>query len=140
LSRTKVRFPESLLGSPAVLLVAYRRGTQLDLDLWVEFITANVPKLVWYEVPTISSIVWRPLAGWIDSGMRSGVPQEKWPRVATLYEDAAKLRDFIGDNGKYLTHLVVLNSDGVVVWFNADGYSEEAGNELLRLLQNLGVR
>jgi hypothetical protein len=54
-------------------------------------------------------------------------------------EDAAKLRDFIGDNGKYLTHLVVLNSDGVVVWFNADGYSEEAGNELLRLLQNLGV-
>jgi len=140
LSRLKVRFPDDLVGSPAVLLVAYRRGTQHDLDLWIEFLSLKAPQLVWYEVPTIPSLIWRPLAGWIDSGMRSGVPQDKWPSVVTLYEDAAKLRDFIGDNGRNLTHLVVLSSDGTVVWFNPNGYSEEAASELLGLLGHLASK
>jgi hypothetical protein len=139
LSRSKVRFPESLAGYPAVLLVAYRRGTQQDLDRWIGFISANAPEVVWYEVPAIPSVIWRPLAGWIDSGMRSGVPQDKWSRVVTLYEDAAKLRDFIGDNGRDLTHMVVLNSEGTVVWFNTNGYSEEAASELLRFLRSLAM-
>jgi hypothetical protein len=139
LSRVKLRFPENLIGFPAVLLVAYRRGTQPDLDRWIEFISVNAPQLLWYEVPAIPSLIWRPLAGWIDSGMRSGVPQEKWLRVVTLYEDAAKLRDFIGDNGRDMTHLVVLNSEGVVVWFNSNGYSEETASELLRLLRRLDL-
>jgi hypothetical protein len=72
--------------------------------------------------------------------MRSGVPQDKWPSVVTLYEDAAKLRDFIGDNGRNLTHLVVLSSDGTVVWFNPNGYSEEAASELLGLLGHLASK
>jgi hypothetical protein len=60
--------------------------------------------------------------------------------VVTLYEDAAKLRDFIGDNGRDLTHMVVLNSDGTVVWFNTNGYSEEAASELLRFLRSLAIK
>jgi hypothetical protein len=139
LSRLRVRFPENLVGSPAVLLVAYRRGTQHDLDRWIEFLSLKAPQLVWYEVPTIPSLIWRPLAGWIDAGMRSGVPQDKWSRVVTVYEDAAKLRGFIGDNGRDMTHLVVLNSDGIVVWFNPNGYSEEAASELLGHLRRLAA-
>ena len=140
LSRRKVRFPESLAGFPSVLLVAYRRGTQEDLDRWIEFISASAPHLVWYEVPTIPNLIWRPLAGWIDSGMRGGVPQEKWSKVVTIYEDATKLRDFIGDNGNDLTHLVVLDSEGVVAWFNPNGYSEQAASELVALLRRLEVK
>lgn len=140
LSRSRVRFPEDQLGSPSVLLIAYRRGTQHDLDRWIEFISVNAPQLVWYEVPAIPSLIWRPLAGWIDSGMRGGVPQDKWSRVVTLYEDAVRLRDFIGDNGMDLTHLVVLNSDGIVVWFSANGYSEEAASQLLSLLRGLALK
>jgi hypothetical protein len=140
LSRLKICFPENLAGSPAVLLVAYRRGTQHDLDRWIEFLSLKAPQFIWYEVPTIPSLIWRRFAGWIDSGMRSGVTQDKWPRVVTLYGDAAKLRDFVGDNGRNLTHLVVLSSDGTVVWFNPNGYSEEAASELLDLLLRLASK
>lgn len=140
LSRTKVHFPESLAGSPAVLLVAYRRGTQADLDRWIEFISTNIPELVCYEVPTIPSLIWRPLAGWIDSGMRGGVPKEKWSKVTTIYEDAVKLRNFIGDNGRDLTHLILLDSEGTVVWFNDEGFSRETATELLARHRQLSTK
>lgn len=140
LSGVRTRFPEDLLGSTSVLLIAYRRGTQQDLDRWIEFLSLKAPQLAWYEVPAIRSLIWRPLAGWIDSGMRNGVPKDKWSRVVTLYEDAAKLGEFIVDNGKDLTHLAVLNSDGIVAWFSANGYSEESASELLELLQRLATK
>jgi hypothetical protein len=66
--------------------------------------------------------------------MRTGLPGKEWSRVVTLYDDAAKLRDFIGDNRRQHTHLVLLDADGKVNWFNSDGFSVEAGSELLRLI------
>jgi hypothetical protein len=72
--------------------------------------------------------------------MRSGVPEEKWAKVVTLYDDATKLRDFLGDSGRDLTHMVVPSSDGTVVWFNPNGYCEEAASELLGLLRRFATK
>ena len=66
--------------------------------------------------------------------MRSGVPRNKWPRVVTIYDDAPKLRDFLGDSGQDLTHVAVLDRKDTVVWFNSEGFSEQNGQELLNLL------
>ena len=137
LSGTVVKFPEDMAGSPAILMVAYRRGTQADVDRWTAFLTDRAPNTVRYEVPTIANIIWRPMAGWIDSGMRGGVPQEAWSSVVTLYDDASKLRDFIGDYGGYTAHIVLLDRNGKVVWFNAGGFSERTGESLLDALQAL---
>ena len=137
LSRTAVRFPEDTAGAPAILMVAYRRGTQADVDRWTAFLQERAPRTVRYEVPTIANILWRPMAGWIDSGMRGGVPQEAWSSVVTLYQDAPKLRDFLGDYGGTTTHVVLLDREGNVAWFNAGGFSERAGASLLEALQAL---
>ena len=137
LSRTAVRFPEDIAGAPAILMVAYRRGTQADVDRWTAFLQERAPRTVRYEVPTIANILWRPMAGWIDSGMRGGVPQEAWSSVVTLYQDAPKLRDFLGDYGGTTTHVVLLDREGRVAWFNAGGFSERAGASLLEALQAL---
>jgi hypothetical protein len=132
-----VRFPEDLAGRPAVLLVAYRRGTQPDVDLWMAFLKAKHPEVVFYEVPTITGVAWRAMQGWIDGGMRGGVPKANWPRVVTLYGDAPILKEFLGDHGGYTTHVTVLDPGGKVVWFHASGYSGEAsvrfGEALLRM-------
>lgn len=137
LSRTVVKFPEDLAGSPAILMVAYRRGTQADVDRWTAFLAERAPNTVRYELPTIANIIWRPMAGWIDSGMRGGVPQEAWSSVVTLYDDASKLRDFLGDCGGYTAHMVLLDREGKVAWFNAGGFSERTGESLLDVLQAL---
>lgn len=137
LAGREVRFPESLAGRPAVLLVAYRRGTQEDVDRWIGFLTREAPGLTFFEVPTIASPVWRPLSRWIDGGMRGGVPRESWPAVVTLYEDAPRLRDFLGDRGGLSTHVVLLDREGRVAWFDAGGFRDEAGRGLLDALRGL---
>jgi len=135
LSRKPVRFPEDTAGAPAILLVAYRRGTQADIDRWMAFLKERAPQTVRYEVPAIANILWRPMSGWIDSGMRGGVPQESWDSVVTLYDDASKLRDFLGDYGGYTTHAALLDREGRVVWFNAGGFADQAGASMINALQ-----
>lgn len=130
LEGSKIRFPEDLAGRPAVLLVAYRRGTQPDIDRWMDFLTTNHPGVTFYEVPTITGVVWKAVSGWIDGGMRGGVPKENWPRVVTLYEDASILKGFLGDHGGYHTHVIVLDGAGTVAWFHAAGYSDGAAAAL----------
>ena len=138
MSRETIRFPEHLAGKPAVLLVAYRRDTQEDVDRWLQFLANDWPQVTRYEVPTIAGIIWRPLAGWIDSGMRGGVPENKWSSVVTLYgRDATRLRDFLGDYGVPSAHVAVLDANGAVAWFNAEGYSDTRAREFSDVLQRL---
>ena len=92
LSGEVVHVPEDLAGAPALLLCAYRRGTQDDVDLWAAFAGQRLPYLAVYELPIISSRVWRPLRGWIDGGMRGGVPPDLWTHVVTLYDDGTRAR------------------------------------------------
>lgn len=134
----EVRFPEDLAGRPAVLLVAYRRGTQPDVDRWMAFVGKEAPGVALFEVPTIPNPVWRPVSGWIDSGMRGGVPRVKWGAVVTLYGDAPLLRDFLGDRGGYTTHVVLLDREGRVAWFDAGGFTEESARALAGAIRALG--
>ena len=121
-----------------MLLVAYRRDTQEDVDRWLQFLANDWPRVTRYEVPTVAGVIWRPLAGWIDSGMRGGVPENKWSSVVTMYGgDATRLRDFLGDYGGPSAHVVVLDANGVVAWFNAEGYSDERAREFSGVLRRL---
>jgi len=132
-----LRLPDALAGSPAVLLVAYRRSTQPDVDLWRLALAKEVPGLKVLEVPTIPSPVWRPVSSWIDAGMRGGVPQELWSQVATAYGDGGEIRRFLGDAGREVAHVVLLDDAGVARWFAADGFSNERVSELLDAVARL---
>lgn len=124
LSGEVVRFPLDLAGSPALLLCAYRRGTQTDVDRWAAFAARELPGLAVYELPIIPALVWRPLQGWIDGGMRGGVPPAQWARVVTLYEDGRRAKEFIGDGGGWRAQVVLLDADGVVMFHDTGGYRD----------------
>jgi len=130
LSGEVVRFPDDLYGAPALLLCAYRRGTQADVDRWAAFAARELPRLAAFELPIISARVWRPLQGWIDGGMRGGVPPAQWQRVVTLYDDGAQARAFVGDGGGLRTQVVLLDAAGVVAFHDAGGFSGEAAARL----------
>jgi hypothetical protein len=137
LSGDKVRFPDDLAGAPAVLLVAYQRMAQVDVSSWLAFLESREPGLMVYEVPTIPAIAYRPWAGWIDDRMRKGLPQALWPRVVTLYDEGAPVRDLLGDNDFAGASVVLLDADGVVRWFSAQGFSADRGGDLLDELRDL---
>jgi hypothetical protein len=137
LSGKPVRLPGDLGGVPAVLLVAYQRAAQMDVDRWRSFLEKDAPGLAVYEVPTIPQAVWRWLAGWIDGGMRSGVPRELWPHVVTLYDEGAPVLDLLGDRGNLFAHVVLLDAEGVVRWFDASAFSAAKGASLVETLRGL---
>jgi hypothetical protein len=126
-----VRFPQDLAGAPAVLLVAYQGTTQEDVARWLRFLQASEPHLTVYEVPTISALAYRPLSGRVDNGMRRGVPRVLWPEVVTLCGEGKTMREFLGDRGLAGASVVLLDSDGIVRWFNALGFTADKGARLL---------
>jgi hypothetical protein len=134
LSGEAVRFPEDILGAPALLLCAYRRGTQADIDRWAAFAGREFPDLAVYELPIIPALVWRPLQGMIDGGMRGGVPRRQWSNVVTLYEQGSKARTFLGDDGGLQAHVVLLDAGGAVAFHDAAGFSEAAARALASAL------
>ncbi len=137
LSGETVRLPDDLAGAPAVLLVAYQRTAQDDCSSWLEFLAWRAPDLAVYEVPTIPAIAYRPWAGWIDAGMRKGVPESLWPRVVTLYREGGPVRDLLGDSGFVGASVVLLDGGGVVRWFDAQGFTADKGGSLLDELRCL---
>jgi hypothetical protein len=134
LSGEHVRFPEDTLGAPALLLCAYRRGTQADIDRWAAFAGQELPHLAVFELPIIPALIWRPLQGLIDGGMRGGVPRAQWSRVVTLYDEGAKARAFIGDGGGDRAQVVLLDAAGLVTFHDAGGFRESSARRLAAAL------
>jgi hypothetical protein len=130
LSGAEVRFPDDLAGAPALLLCAYRRGTQADADRWAAFAGRELPGLAVYELPIIPSPLWRPLQGWIDGGMRGGVPPALWSHTVTLYAEGAAARAFVGDSGGLRTQVVLLDAAGLVVHHDAGGFTTSGAEAL----------
>jgi hypothetical protein len=134
LSGEHVRLPHDLLGAPTLLLVAYRRAAQADVDHWAAMARREAPWLRVIELPVIPAAIWRPLQGWIDGGMRGGVPRPQWSNVVTVYDDGAAVRDFVGERGASVTHATLLDAGGTVRALETDGFSEAAARRLLDTL------
>ncbi|CAN0551839.1 unnamed protein product, partial [Laminaria digitata] len=61
LNKEKVTLPDDLAGKPALVLVAYQRQQQSNVDTWLEqmeAIEAAIPGVRIIETPTISSMKW----------------------------------------------------------------------------------
>lgn len=109
-------------GEPLLLLLGYVQDAQFDLDRWL----LGLDQLGWrtrtFEVPTIAGMLPRMFGNFIDSGMRSGIPEEDWASVVTVYRDAEKLAEFTGNEGRN-GRVLLLDGEGRVVWFHDRGYS-----------------
>ncbi len=123
LEENPVTLPDDLAGEPAVLLVGYKQRAQFDIDRWfMGLIQAEVPVPI-YEIPTVPGLAATFASGWIDDGMRSGIPKEAWASVVTLYGDAAEpVARLTGNERGNLTRVLVLDVDGTVIWFDDEGY------------------
>jgi hypothetical protein len=72
----------------------------------------------------IGSAYWRLMSGWIDAGMRSGIPVIRHPFVVTYYGDVFPYRKDLGMEDPALAYLFLLDSEGRIRW-RAKGYAEE---------------
>lgn len=128
-----VALPDALRGQPAVLLIGYKQQTQFDIDRWLLGMAQAGLKAPLLEVPTIPGLVPSLASGFIDDGMRSGIPREDWSVVVTLYGSAAKpVAELTGTENGNNARVLVLDASGTIVWFHDRGYS---ASKVLELVQ-----
>lgn len=137
LSGDTVILPDDVRGSPALLIVGYSRKAQFDIDRWMYgILNANLRVRV-LELPTIDSLRAHAASSFIDDGMRSGIPEEEWGSVVTVYGSAPKIMQLLGKEREQNGQVVLLDSKGEVRWFHNRGFSASKLVDLQRSLESL---
>ncbi len=122
--------PDDLADGPAILLVGYVQDAQFDLDRWlIGLLQLETPARL-LEVPTIDGLLPGMVGGFIDDGMRSGIPREDWAAVVTVYGDAEAIVAFTGEERPRNGRILLLDGEGVVRWFHDRGFSAGKALEL----------
>ena len=138
LEEERIEIPAAFAGGPAVLLIGYKQSAQFDIDRWLMGLMQANAKAQIVEIPTIPGLVPTIASGWIDDGMRSGIPKEDWGSVVTLYGRAAKpVAALTGTESGQRARIVVLDAMGKVVWFDDEGYSARKATVVASLVAGL---
>lgn len=137
LSGEAVTLPQDLAGKPAILLIGFEQDTQFDLDRWILGLVQSGTDTKILELPTIPGMVPGMFAKTIDNGMRRGIPKEDWGSVVTLYDEAAPVAKFTGNDDGLPGRIVLLDATGKVVFFHDRGYSAGTLQKLLQEVERL---
>ena len=137
LSQKKVIFPDITEGKIALILIAFKRQTQGQVDSWLDpFIEefGDNKQVTFYEIPMISNN-WKWMSSWIDSGMRSGVPDYKHDHVATYYGPLSEYFEYLNIQDKRLCYVFLLDEEGNIIWKNQDAATPDSYNELSQFVR-----
>ena len=117
-------------GSKVVFILGYEQDSQFDIDRWLIGLDQTSTPVTAYEIPTIQGLFPRMFKTRIDSGMRSGIPEELWGGVITIYGDGAQVQQFTGNESANTARVVLLDENGRVIYFHDRGFSVPALNGL----------
>ena len=117
LEKRKFTLPDDFEGSRNLLLVAFQREQQQQVDTWLREMRRFEeldPEFRYYELPTIQSP--NRLVRWfIDTGMRRGIPDQKArSRTITLYTDKQPFLKALGITDENRIHCFLVNRSGQV--------------------------
>ncbi len=139
LNKETITLPDDLRGNPALLLIAYRQDQQENINTWlghIGTIEEQIPGVRILELPTISSRNWGWMAGFIDGGMRKGIPDPAArARTVTLYTDVGLFNQALMIDDTNTIHAVLLDRDSRVVARVDGDYSDEKLNTLINALR-----
>lgn len=140
LTGRRVTLPEAFEGDRNVVLVAFRRRQQGDVDSWVPWLDARAaddPGLRFYEVPSISD-AWAPARRLIDGGMAAAIGGPVvLGRTLTVYGDLRRLTDPLEIDDRDRIHLFVVDGTGRVRWRATGGFAPAVADGLAAALDRL---
>jgi hypothetical protein len=125
-----VVIPRDFAGQETLLLFGYKQNSQFDIDRWLIGLDMTKTNVAAYEIPTIQGMLPRMFSGFIDGGMRKGIPKNLWKGVVTVYEDGDKVQRFTGNLNPNNARVMLLDKQGNIVYFYDRGFSVAALNEV----------
>ena len=127
-----VTLPGDLPGDPTLVLIAFFREQQADVDTWINALdlkSDDAPPFV--ELPVVG---WRnrPFKGFIDGGMRSGiVAVEDRARTITIYSSRKDLLASFERAETDRIYALVVAQDGAIKAVEEGRYTPEKAASLL---------
>ena len=118
LSGKEMVFPGSVGGLVIFLVIAFERNAQAQVDSWVEpFAKAfgGAKECAFFEVPMLAG-GWKLFAGYIDGGMRSGIPAHRHDHVITYYGKLGLYTGALRMKDRSLCHCFLLDRKGIIRW------------------------
>lgn len=139
LNGDEVTLPDALAGNPGLVLVAFKQRQQTNVNTWLfqlERIESMIEGVQVIETPTISGKKWGWMAGFIDNGMRSGIPDlEGRARTITLFTDVGAFREALGLETEDSIYAVMLDEQSRVVDVVEGDFSDEKLERLTEALE-----
>lgn len=134
----QVRIPEDFRGSPLLLLVGFVQDTQFDIDRWLFGVLDAELEVALREVPAARGMAARMASGFIDGGMRRGIPQAEWGAVVTTYgKTAESIAKATGTESPRNARVLLLDGQGIIRWFHDGGFSAATLIDLRSALASL---
>lgn len=137
LAKEQILLPDHYKGKATVFLVGYQQRAQFDIDRWILGLLQADIQVQIVELPTIAGMMPQMVQSFIDNGMRSGIPKEDWASVVTIYEDADKIINSIGNERPQSAHVVLVDQASKIVWSSNQGYSAGQILQLKELVEKL---
>jgi hypothetical protein len=126
--------PMDFAGERNVVLVAFRREQQADVDTWLPLLrelSAEHADVRVYELPTMSRGI-SFMRRFIDGGMKRGIPELATREATiTLYIDKGPFQQALAISSDRQITAFVVTRDGRVLW-RADGPVTDAAAASLR--------
>ena len=139
LTKRKFTLPADFEGELNVVLIAFKRKQQEDVDSWTPHLrplTADHPGLRVYELPVLPRTL-TIMRGVIDGGMRGGIPDSA-VRAATitLYISKGPFKRALAIQNEDSIEVVLVDRAGTIYWRTTGVFREAA---LLELERNLAA-
>lgn len=132
LSFKKITLPKHCKGKVSILIVAFKRETQAQVDTWTTPLLKEFSKnseFQFLEIPMISSLYsW--FSGYIDNGMRGGIIESMHKNVMTYYGPLGDYYSYFDVQDKKLCYLFLLDREGKIQFLTKG----ESDSQQLRLL------
>jgi hypothetical protein len=132
LNKKPISWPAGLPAERTILIIAFTRGQQNNVDSWVRGMALKSPGApAWFEVPMISN----PggiARFFIDNGMRGGIPNvQDRARVVTVYTNKAAMMTAMGLPNETQVHVLVVTRMGKIL-VRVSGDHSPAGEAAIR--------
>lgn len=116
LSSKKISLPDHCKGKVSLLIVAFKRGTQSQIDTWTKPIMKEFSmydEFRFIEIPMISNFYsW--MSNYIDNGMRRSTVSNMHKNVMTYYGPLRDYYKYFGVEDKTLCYVFLLDQHGKI--------------------------
>ncbi|MFA8433051.1 MAG: hypothetical protein ACEPOZ_00910 [Marinifilaceae bacterium] len=143
LTKEKAVIPEHFEGKISLLIIAFKRGTQKQIDTWTLPLFPKAkqnPRFSILEIPMISQY-YNWMSDWIDNGMRNGIPENLHNNVLTYYGNLDAYYKFFEVTDKKTCYLFLLDEQGNIQYKTRGPATKEKlahlNNKINSLLQQL---